>query len=185
MAQSNHGADSAVLDTAGGGGTTDQEVIGAIAAGAALTKAPVTTGGLAKTALPTAVDDADVVNAMHNKYGMAIVRAGLRELLGRQVTTITSSTAETTIVTADADELLDIYRLTIANTSATACVVTIKDATAGTTVWVWAVPAGQSVGFSGPLDAAEPQSAVNNNWTATCGTSVASIVITASYIKNK
>lgn len=107
-----------------------------------------------------------------------------RVLKGRQLTTITSSTAETTIVTAVASTFLDIYRLVVTNTSATACTVTIKDSTAGTTVWVWNIPAGDSRGMSGPIDAAANQSTVNNNWTATCGTSVASIVVTAEYVKN-
>lgn len=107
-----------------------------------------------------------------------------RLLKGRQVTTITSSTAETTIVTAVTSTFLDIYRLVITNTSATACTVTIKDSTAGTTVWVWEVPAGDSRGMAGPMDAAANQSTINNNWTATCGTSVASIVVSAEYVKN-
>lgn len=101
-----------------------------------------------------------------------------------QHTTITSSTSETTIVTAVASTYLDLYGLVIANTSATACNVTIKDATAGTTRAVFAVPAGETRGFTLPAESAIQQAAANNNWTATCSASVASISISALYIKN-
>lgn len=102
---------------------------------------------------------------------------------GNQVTTITSSTSETTIVTADASFLLDVYGLIIANTSATACNVTIKDATAGTTRLVLPVPANDVRGFMVNPNGAHKQATINNNWTATCGTSVASIVVTALFVK--
>jgi len=108
----------------------------------------------------------------------------VRSQKGRQSTTITSSTAETTIVSAVAGTFLDVYRIVLANTSATPCLVTIKDATAGTVVDTIEVPANGTAGWSGPESAAANQSVVNNNWTATCGTSVASIYVTAYYVKN-
>lgn len=159
-------------------------VNGGTASGSALTAAPVTVGGLAKTTNPTAVADGQVVNSLHDKLGKQVVVGSVRDLKGRQVTTITASTAETTIVTAVASTFLDVYRLIITNTSGTACNVTIKDATAGTTVETLAVPAGQTVGWSGPESAAANQSTVNNNWTATCSASVTSILITAYYVRN-
>lgn len=159
-------------------------VVGGTASGATLTAAPVTTGGLAKTTNPTAVTDGQVVNATYDKLGRQVVVGSIRELKGRQVTTITSSTAETTIVTAVASTFLDVYRIVITNTSATACNVTIRDATAGSAIETIAVPAGETRGWSGPESAASNQTTVNNNWTATCGTSVASIIVTAWYIKN-
>jgi hypothetical protein len=156
---------------------------GATAAGATLAENPITTGGLARTSPPTAVSNNQVVNAQLDIYGRAIAMSALREQKGIQKTTITSSASETTIVTADATYKLDIYRLTIANTSATAATVTIKDSTSGTTRAIYAVPAGQTVGFSAPCDSGMIQNAANNNWTATC-TSVASIEITAEFVKN-
>lgn len=156
---------------------------GGTASGTTLTANPVTTGGLAKTALPTAVTDGQVVNRLQDKYGRQIVRGTLRELMASQTTTITSSTTETTIVTADAANKLDLFRLVISNSSATDCNVTIKDGTGGTTRWVFGVKAGTSTGFAGPADAATPQASINANWTATCSASVASIVITADYVK--
>lgn len=144
---------------------------------------PVKIGGKALTAEPTAVQANDRVNAMYDIYGHQIVRGALREMKGSQKTTITSSASETTIVTADATYKLDLYGLIIANTSATAASVTIKDSTAGTTRFVLYVPAGDMRGFVLPMDAGHLQAAANNNWTATC-TSVASIEITAMFVKN-
>ena len=145
---------------------------------------PIKIGGQARTTNPTAVADADRVNFIADKLGKQIVVGAIRDLKGVQNTTITSSTSETTIVTAVASTFLDLYGLIIANTSATACEVTIKDATAGTTRCSFEVPATDTRGFMVPVDSGIPQAAVNNNWTATCGTSVASIKITALYVKN-
>jgi len=72
----------------------------------------------------------------------------------------------------------------IANTSASACNVTIKDATAGTTRFILAVPAGTTTGFMLPESAAHKQAATNNNRTATCSASVAAIEITALFVQN-
>lgn len=145
---------------------------------------PVKTGGMAKTANPTAVSDGDRANFITDKLGKQIVVGAIRDLKGQQKTTITSSTTETTIVTAVTSTFLDLYGLIIANTSASACKVTIKDSSGGTTRFVFYVPAGDTRGFMLPVDSAVPQATVNTAWTATCGTSVDSIEITALYVKN-
>lgn len=157
---------------------------GGTASGSSLTAAPLTIGGLGKTANPTAVSDGQVVNSLHDKLGKQVVVGSLRDLKSNQQTTITSSTAETTIVTADSTNFLDLYGLVLANTSATATSVTIKDATSGTTRFVFHVPAGDTRGFMLPESAAHKQASNNNNWTATCGTSVASLNVTALFVKN-
>jgi len=165
--------------------TTPALVAGGTAADAALTAAPVTIGGRAANATPTAMSaNGDVVNAMFDLFGRQITREALRQNIGRQVTTITSSTTETTVVTAAASTFNDIYRLLINNTSDTATLVTIRDGTAGTTVWQFVVGAGETKGFSGNVSGATKQAAVNTNWTAQCGTSVASVVVTAEYVAN-
>lgn len=106
-----------------------------------------------------------------------------RYIRGQQQTTITSSTGETTIVTADPANYLDLYGLTIANKSATAASVTIKDATSGTTRFIVHVPAGDTRGFMLPYESAANQSAPGNNWTATSSASVDSLYITALFAK--
>jgi len=159
-------------------------VIGATLPGNALAFAPITEGGLAKTANPAAVDDGDVVNALHDKLGKRISIPALREVKAIQTTTITG-TSETTIVTAGGAGIFkDLYRLVMTNSSATAVTITIKDATAGTTRYVFAVPAGATVGFSADAGSAAIQSAANNAWTATVSSAVTSIVITAETVAN-
>lgn len=145
---------------------------------------PIKVGGKAVTAVPTSVASGDRVDAAFTKSGELLVHNTMREMIGNQVTTITSSTSETTIVTADATYLLDIHGLILTNTSASATKVTIKDATAGTTRMIFQVPATSTVGFMLPSSDGHKQATVNNNWTATCGTSVADLVVTAIFSKN-
>jgi len=165
--------------------TLPGSVVGGTAADAALgSQEPVTIGGLAKTASPTAVADGDAVNALFDKFGRSISRGALRELMATVTTTITSSTAETTIVAAVASTFNDIYRIQITNTSASQTTVTIRDGTAGTTRWVYVLNAGDTKGFSAPVDSFTKQTAVNTNWTAQCSASVAGVVIAVDYVQN-
>lgn len=107
-----------------------------------------------------------------------------RTLKRRQRTVITSSTAETTIVTAVASIFLDLYGLVLSNSSASATTVDIRDTTGGSIVASFEIPAGDTRGFMLPLDSGIPQAAVNTNWTAQCGTSVASLTVTALFANN-
>lgn len=145
---------------------------------------PIKIGGRANTSMPASVADGDRVNAQFSKTGIQITRGSIREQQGNQQTTITASTAETTIITADATYFLDVYSIIVTNTSATATNVTIKDSTAGTTRVVIAVPANDIRGFALPVDSAHKQATVNNNWTATSSASVSSLQITALFVKN-
>ena len=47
-----------------------------------------------------------------------------------------------------------------------------------------AVPAGQTVGFVLPACDAVKQTTAANNWTATLGTGVTSLFVTACYVEN-
>lgn len=154
-------------------------VVGNIASDGVDAGAPVKIGTVGRTTLPTAVADGDRVNTMGNKYGELVTVHAIREMRANQVTTITASVAETTIVTAVASFMLDLYGLIITNTSATAVNVAIKDATAGTTRMNIAVPAGDTRGFMLPASDGHKQATANNNWTATSSASVSSLVITA------
>lgn len=145
---------------------------------------PIKTGGQARTTNPTAVDDGDRTNFIADKLGKQVVVGAIRDLKANQQTTITSSTAETTIVTAVASVFLDLYGLIITNTSSLGTKVTIKDATAGTTRFVFWVPANDTRGFMLNESAAVKQAATNNNWTATAGTAVSSLEITALTVQN-
>jgi len=157
---------------------------GGVASGAADSGNPVKIGGQARTTNPTAVADAQRVNFVADKLGKQVTVGSIREMKVAQNTTITNSATETIILTAVAATFLDLYALTIANTSATACAVTIKDATAGTTRFVFSVLPGDTVQFTVNESAAHPQAVVNTSWTATCGTAVTSIIITAMAVRN-
>lgn len=116
--------------------------------------------------------------------GRVMVGSAPRTLKANQVTTITTSTAETTIATQVASTFLDLYGIIVTNTSATALNVAIKDSTGGTTRFTIAVPANETRGFMLPIDAAIKQATVNNNWTATVSASVTSVIITALTVAN-
>ncbi len=161
-----------------------QPVAGDTAAAATLSSKPVTTGGLAKTANPTAVTDGQVVNALHDKLGKQVVVGSIRDLKVQQQTTITTSTSETTVLTAVASTFLDVYGVICTNISGTGVHVIFKDATTGTERFRIYVPANDTRGFMLPESAAHCQAAVNNNWTATCSASITSLYITMFAVKN-
>jgi hypothetical protein len=139
------------------------------------TKTPALGQALAAASVPVVISsDQSAVPVLHAP----------RASRARQVTTITD-TSETTIVSAGATGVFrDVFLLLVSNTSATATNVTIRDATAGTTVFVLAVPAGQTVGYSLSACDAIKQSTAANNWTAQLSAGVTSIVITAAYVEN-
>jgi hypothetical protein len=165
-------------------GTFAVQAAGDTASGASDAGNPVKIGGVGKTANPSAVTDGQRINALFDKLGKQIVVSAVRDLKGVQETTITSSTSETTIVTAVASTFLDVYSIILANSGASATKVTIKDSTAGTTCMVFYMPSGETRGFVVDPSGAVPQATVNNNWTATCSNSTASLDVTVLYVKN-
>lgn len=141
-------------------------------------------GNLAKTALPTAVTDGQLVNNMGDKFGRQVVlNNALRDIVGKQTTTISASTAETTIITAAASTLNDLLAVWISNTSATPARVDIRDDTGGTIIFQLYIPAGDMRGFS--LTTPWPQTAANKNWTAQSSASVTDLRVAALYAKNQ
>lgn len=141
-------------------------------------------GNLAKTALPTAVTDGQLVNNMGDKFGRQVVlNNAMRDIVGKQTTTISASTAETTIITAAASTLNDLLAVWISNTSATPARVDIRDATGGSIIFQLYIPAGDMRGFS--LTTPWPQSTANNNWTAQSSASVTDLRVATLYTKNQ
>lgn len=157
---------------------------GNVASGATDSGNPVKIGGVASslTTAPTAVTVGQRVNNWNDSYGRQITTLSPRGATVMQQTTITTSTSETTIVTAVASTFLDLAQLIITNSSATALSVTIKDSTAGTTRLIVDIAANGGAVIPFPVQL--PQATVNNNWTATCSASVTSVHITAVCIKN-
>ena len=167
-------------------GTGTFTVGGVVATDAAVSGNPVYMGSRASDARPARMSaDNDMVPLWSDRHGAQVMEiGGPRGLKGRQRTTITSSTAETTIVTAGGAGIFrDVYRILVHNTSAVTTVVSIRDATAGTVVFPpITLAAGEKWGFSAPSSDGELQAVANNNWTAQCSVSVASVEITTSFI---
>lgn len=139
-----------------------------------------------KTALPTAGSDGNLTGVMSDKFGRQVVLpATIRDLTGTQTTTISASTAETTIVTQAASIFNDLLMLVISNTStATTTRIDFRDTTGGSVLFSLFSPAADTRGFSlGGV--VIPQTSVNTNWTAQCGTSTTDIRIYAVFAKNK
>jgi hypothetical protein len=169
---------STTVVTGGVNGTL--AVGGVTAAAATATGNPVRVGSLAKTANPTAVTDGQVVSSMADKLGRQVVVLGhIRDMCGSQATTITSSTTATTIVTNVASTFCDITGIEMGNGSGSPTTLTVSD---GTASYVYNLGAGQTIvkTFIPPRKA----TTVNVAWTATCGTSVASVYINVDYVKN-
>lgn len=184
-----------VLMGNGGTGTGSQRVtiasdnsaitgMGAGATGAAVPANAIYKGGNAATALPSAATAGNLTGVMMDKFGRQVMLPGtVRDLVGTQTTTISASTAETTIVTAAASVFNDIILLTVANTSGTGVRVDLRDTTAGSVIASLWVPATDTRGFS--LGEILPQTTVNTNWTITSSASVTDLRIFAIYNKNK
>jgi hypothetical protein len=160
------------------------QVVGTIAHDGVDSGNPVKIGGKARTTNPTAVADLDRVDATYDDIGRQVVVLNqVRDLEVHQTTTITASTAETTILTAAAAGVFhDITLITIANTSATATRVDIRDATAGSVIWSMYVPAGQQIGAN--ITVPVKQTTAANNWTATCITSLTDLRLFVQGVKN-
>lgn len=145
---------------------------------------PIKIGGKARTTNPTAVADADRVDATFDDIGRQIVVLNqVRDLLVHQHTQIASSSSETTIVTAGAAGVFhDLTHLIITNQTATAVNVTIKDATAGTTRMIIALAAsgGAVIPFPVPVN----QASAANAWTATLSSAAVTVNIFAQAVKN-
>lgn len=170
--------------TVDNGGTFAVQAAGDVAAAATDSGNPVKIGGVGKTANPTAVTDGQRANALFDKLGKQVVVGSIRDLKANQITTITSSTSETTVLTAVASTFLDVYGVICVNSSATATNVSFKDSTSGTTRFNIYIPAGETRGFMLPESAAVTQATVNNNWTATSSASISSLIITMLAVKN-
>lgn len=142
-------------------------------------------GDRAATSLPSAVSNGQLVGQMADKFGRAVVLPNAMRDLVLPITqlTLTSTTSETTLIGQVASTFNDILSLVVINTSATATQVDFRDSTGGTVRLSLYIPAGDTRGIS--LTTPLPQNAVNNNWTAKCGSSVASVIITGTYVANQ
>lgn len=143
----------------------------------------VLSGMRGATANPSAVTDGQSVATMADKLGRTItVASGIRDQCADQTTSLSNTTAETTIVTQAASIFNDILSFVFANTGASATEISLRDTTAGSVRMTFFVPAGDTRGivFQTPLK----QTTVNTNWTAQCATATTAMKITAQFVKN-
>lgn len=165
-------------------GTFAVQSASSTATGSAVPANAFYTAGTAQTSLPTAATAGNLTGMMTDKFGRQVVLIdGIRDISALQTTTISASTAETTIATAVASTFLDVTSILVSNTSATATRVDFRDTTAGSVLFSLYIPAGDVRGFvvHTPL----PQTTVNTNWTAQSSVSVTDLRVLVKFIKNK
>lgn len=134
-------------------------------------------GGVVKTEnFNSSLIDNNTANFYVDSQGNLLTTNQPRELIGRQLTTITNG-LETTIVDQVANEYHDLKVLYITNDTLNQVLYTLKDNT--TEVLKMSVNAGKmkEQNFNTPLT----QAASGTSWTITAGTSASSTYITAVY----
>jgi len=169
------------------GGAAGAAIDGAIAAVPPANALQI--GIKAATANPSNATAGNQTAIMGDKAGRVVVTAAnVRELIAVQTTAISVSTVETTIITAGAAGVFnDLSALIVTTNNAAAGLVTIKDATGGTTRIVLDYPnaaLAPSDAFMINFDPPIPQAAAANNWTATCSANAGAYHITAVFVKN-
>lgn len=167
------------------GSSVTQPVNSSTATGSAVPANAYYAAVQAQNALPTAATPLNLTGMFGDKFGRPVVLTNaVRDLvLPMAQLTLTSTTSETSLIAAVASTFNDIVSLIVINTSATATQVDFRDSTGGTIRLSLYVPAGDMRGIALPTPL--PQAGVNTAWTAKCGTSVASVIITGTYIANK
>ena len=136
--------------------------------------------------LPTPVGPFLAADAISDRFGRQIVLpCAVRDLVDKQTTTISASTAETTIVTARGGELHDLVLLIVSNTSAaTSTRIDFRDTTGGTILFsLQSVGGAAPVGFG--VGVPVPQTTHSTHWTAQCATSTTDIRIFALFVRNR
>lgn len=125
--------------------------------------APIKTGGIARTANPTAVAGGDTVSASYDKLGRQLTRIQARDLISTAYVSITNGT-ETTLKAGVAGSYLDLIYMMGTNNSDAAITVDIRAVTAGNIQTSVRIPANGTAGVA--LPTAIPQDETGNNWTA-------------------
>lgn len=146
---------------------------------------PVKVGGQARTTNPTAVADADRVNATFDDLGRQVITPyQVRDLISTASVTTTTG-IETTLLAAVAGVFLDCVQVVCANTSDAVVDVDFRAVTAGSVEFSITVPADSTSGFIPTVP--WPQGNTGNNWTmdvAGSDVSGTSVSVNAIFIRN-
>lgn len=127
--------------------------------------APVQSGGIARTANPTAVAGGDVVKASYDDLGRGLVRTQARDLMTTAYTSVTNGT-EATLLAASAGFYFDLVYIMAANNSDAAATVDVRGVSGGNILMTMVVPPYGTSGVSLPTPL--PQTGTDgtgNNWT--------------------
>lgn len=164
--------------------TTGRFLIGGpVASGVAVTGNPVLAGARAATTNPAAVADGQAVFVRLDKSGRLVsVPFQPRELAVQSAVITLTTGAEILLIAAIAATFLDLVGIKIINTSATPVRLDVRDATAGTVVDTWEVPANSTVGQSFPSPF--KQTTLNNNWTVQLAAGVTDVRVVAQFVLN-
>ncbi len=150
------------------GGVTSSVAVGPTAADTADDgNPPIQTGGIARTANPTAVAANDVVKSSYDVVGRQITRpVQMRGLLSTAYATMTTGTA-TTLLQSASSTYNDLVYLVGANTSDVAVTVNVSPGSAEGTVLTLQIPANGTAGIACPIPF--PQGTAANAWTVDMG----------------
>ena len=147
---------------------------------------PIKVGFQARTTNPTAVADADRVNATADDLGRQVVWPyQVRDLIAT-AQAATATLAEVTLLAGAASTLHDLVEITCANNSSVAIRISLRDNLAGGVVKTFNILANDTIQqvFPTPI----PQNEAANSWTiqnaGSGDISGTDITISATFIKN-
>lgn len=133
--------------------------------------------------ITTLVDGNDPPNFISNTNPLAVTVFASRANKGNQKATLSNTTAETTILTAGAAGIFNNpFIMIFANSGAAATKVDIRDSTGGAIRETFYVPAGDTRGFTVPIDSALEQTTAANNWTAQCSVATTAMEISTVFV---
>lgn len=126
--------------------------------------APVKTGGIARTANPTAVANGDRVSATYDDLGRQLVRpVQVRDLITTAYVSLTDS-SEDTLLAGSASTFRDLIYVMGANESDAAVSVDFRCGTGGSVVLSLQIPANSTAGITTPVPL--PMTEAAQAWTA-------------------
>lgn len=151
------------------------------ATGATVPAAARYVGGDAATSLPTAATAGNLTGLMVDKFGRQVTLPfAMRDLIGTQGTTITTSSAATIVTAGAAGVFNDLVFLSVTNTSATGIRADISD---GTLSFSWWIPANDMRGGAFPTPI--PATNSTTNWTLSLSSAITDVRTLATWVKNK
>lgn len=131
--------------------------------------APLQTGGLVRTANPTAIAAGGVIKSSYDDLGRQLIRpVQVRDLIATAyVAKATGSTfgTETTLLAAAAGFMYDLIYVLGTNDSTASINLDLRGVTAGNVLFTATIPAGGSAGISLPVPLPQTTSDTGNNWT--------------------